>query len=119
MSIAPSIRFRVLARYGHRCAYCGRGAPEGVALHVDHVIPRCLGGSDEEENLAPACVDCNLGKGGKMPDIARGPIAHAARLYRLLDAINAQLDQLCATFREGERVIELGRSLRAADEGKS
>jgi hypothetical protein len=32
-------------------------------LHVEHIIPRCHGGSDGLENLALACIDCNLHKG--------------------------------------------------------
>lgn len=55
-------RFAVLTRDGFRCRYCGRGAPD-VVLHVDHVIPRSKGGSNERWNLRTACADCNVGKG--------------------------------------------------------
>lgn len=57
----PELRFAVLARDGFRCRYCGRAAPE-VPLHVDHVHPVSAGGADTMENLATACVDCNIGK---------------------------------------------------------
>lgn len=63
MSIGPKKRFRVFARDKFRCMYCGRKAPD-VTLHVDHIISKVNGGSDEMENLATACEECNLGKGG-------------------------------------------------------
>jgi 5-methylcytosine-specific restriction endonuclease McrA len=36
-------------------------APD-VALEVDHVVPRANGGTNDIENLAAACVECNAGK---------------------------------------------------------
>lgn len=55
-------RWRVLVRDGFTCRYCGRMAPD-VVLEVDHVVPRSVGGSDDEDNLVTACYDCNQGKG--------------------------------------------------------
>jgi hypothetical protein len=55
------LRFRVLNRDGFTCRYCGRAAPT-VELVVDHVVPRAAGGTDTEDNLVTACVDCNAGK---------------------------------------------------------
>lgn len=59
--ISPRLRFRVFARDGFRCRYCGAPAPE-VHLVLDHVIPVVRGGADTEDNLVTACHDCNLGK---------------------------------------------------------
>lgn len=56
-----AVRFRVLARDGFKCVYCGRAASE-VALEVDHRVPLAHGGSNDESNLCAACRDCNLGK---------------------------------------------------------
>lgn len=39
------------------CVYCGE-----LADTNDHVRPRAYGGSDEEENLVPACRSCNSRK---------------------------------------------------------
>lgn len=55
-------RFNILERDNFRCVYCGRGHESGVQLHIDHIDPKSAGGSDDEENLVTACIECNLGK---------------------------------------------------------
>lgn len=61
MAVSKRLRFEVLKRDNHTCRYCGRSAPE-VKLHVDHVVPASLGGTDAPSNLVTACADCNNGK---------------------------------------------------------
>lgn len=63
--LPASIRFAVLVRDNYTCQYCGRSAPEGVVLHVDHRLPVSRGGSDNLDNLVTACAECNLGKGAR------------------------------------------------------
>jgi len=60
-TVSTRTRFRVLARSGHKCVYCGRGAPE-VRLTIDHVVAVSRGGSNDESNLCAACEQCNAGK---------------------------------------------------------
>ncbi len=58
------MRFKVLARDGFRCRYCGKSAQDKDArLVVDHILPKDAGGKDELSNLITACEECNLGKG--------------------------------------------------------
>jgi hypothetical protein len=59
--ILPRVRFRVLARSGFCCVYCGAQSPF-VELVVDHVLPVALDGSNDESNLAASCKPCNQGK---------------------------------------------------------
>jgi HNH endonuclease len=40
------------------CAYCG----DEAQLQVDHVIPLSRGGTDDRDNLRPACKRCNMEK---------------------------------------------------------
>lgn len=54
--ISAKLREEVL--WSGPCAYCGDPLP----TQVDHVIPRSRGGSDDRENLAPACRSCNMEK---------------------------------------------------------
>lgn len=65
--VPARLRFEILRRDGHRCHYCGASADE-AALHVDHVIPRALGGTNEPSNLVTACAECNGGKTSTAPD---------------------------------------------------
>lgn len=61
-SITKKMRFEVFRRDGFTCRYCGEKAPN-VKLHVDHITPVSMGGSNDFSNLTTACKDCNYGKG--------------------------------------------------------
>lgn len=64
--VSPRVRYQVLRRDNFACRYCGRPAPV-VALEVDHVVPRALGGTNDPSNLVTACADCNRGKAATSP----------------------------------------------------
>ena len=55
---------------------CAGGCGQSLAscrIHVDHIVPRCLGGMDGRRNRQLTCDDCNIRKGGKHPlDYYRG-----------------------------------------------
>jgi 5-methylcytosine-specific restriction endonuclease McrA len=53
------VREYLLAKWGRRCAYCGK---QDVPLNIDHIHPRSRGGSDRISNLAVACIPCNQTK---------------------------------------------------------
>lgn len=55
------LRQRILDRDGC-CQLCG--TTEG-SMHVDHIVPKRLSGSDNESNLRQLCQLCNLSKGGR------------------------------------------------------
>lgn len=54
------VRAKVFAAKGAQCVYCGADA-----WHVDHVVPKCRGGTDDLDNLVPACSACNTAKGAR------------------------------------------------------
>jgi len=65
MSFSKETRKQVYEKTGGKCAYCGCDLPKG--WHVDHVVPvvRIGGdytgkGTDDIENLLPACPSCNI-----------------------------------------------------------
>ena len=60
-----AVRNLVRRRAGDRCEYCGLHQAQSplAALHLEHIRPRKHGGTDDADNLALACVDCNLHKG--------------------------------------------------------
>lgn len=67
----PATLALVRERAGDRCEYCGLHQEDSplAALHIEHVIPKKHGGSDDLENLALACIDCNLHKGTNLTGI--------------------------------------------------
>ncbi|AWN41166.1 HIT domain-containing protein [Methylobacterium durans] len=62
--ISGNDRYEVLKGAGYRCELCGVPADERF-LHVDHIIPRRHGGSDDRANLQALCYQCNGNKGAK------------------------------------------------------
>ena len=69
--MTPALRNQVRERAGLRCEYCQLSQDDSplAALHIEHIIPRVHGGSDDLENLALACIDCNLHKGTNLAGI--------------------------------------------------
>lgn len=62
------VRYEVLAENNGLCRLCGRNPiTHGVALHVDHIVPRSKNKEREldKTNLQVLCEDCNLGKGNR------------------------------------------------------
>lgn len=53
-------RERVFMRDGRVCQVCGTDEGE---MHIDHIIPRKVGGDHSLDNLRVLCKSCNLRKG--------------------------------------------------------
>lgn len=66
--MTDSLRYDIMKRDGFHCVLCGRGAEDGVKLHVDHIIPVSKGGKTTPDNLRTLCERCNLGKRDKYDD---------------------------------------------------
>ena len=64
MPVSGSVRYKILQRAKHRCELCGIPADQ-KALDVDHIVPKNLGGSDNESNLQALCYTCNRSKGDR------------------------------------------------------
>jgi 5-methylcytosine-specific restriction endonuclease McrA len=77
--IAKRLRQQIAERDGSRCAYCNRSGdskdPDGKSWHIDHDIPVCRGGLNEESNLVLACAACNLAKRDRTGDEFRALLA--------------------------------------------
>jgi 5-methylcytosine-specific restriction endonuclease McrA len=58
-------REAVIARDGYVCGLCG-GVVEPTDVHIDHIWPRSLGGSNALDNLQVAHASCNLSKGNRV-----------------------------------------------------
>jgi 5-methylcytosine-specific restriction endonuclease McrA len=87
----------LLAKWGHRCAYCGA---TNVRLEQEHLIPGSRGGSDRITNLTIACRPCNERKGNQtttefgFPHLmaqARAPLKDAAAVNSVRWALYQRL----------------------------
>lgn len=69
--IDRTVRAFVRARAEERCEYCllPQDLVPLVRFHVEHILPRKHGGSDDTDNLALACFHCNLHKGPNLTGI--------------------------------------------------
>ena len=63
--IGAKLRVDILARDNYRCKKCG-ATQEQSRLHVDHIKPVSLGGTNDPSNLQTLCERCNLGKGARI-----------------------------------------------------
>lgn len=101
MSISTRTRFEVFKRDRFVCAYCGRTPPEAL-LHVDHIHPVALGGTDDLANLITACSTCNLGKSSIPLDEERVPAVG-----------RAAVDDLAERIEQAKAYLEFTASLRS------
>ena len=69
--MTPAQREAVRLRAGGRCEYCRLpdSAMDSADFHVEHIVARKHGGSDNEDNLAWACIFCNLYKGPNLASL--------------------------------------------------
>jgi len=69
--IGSQIRTTVRERARDACEYCRLHQDDSPLspLHVEHIIPKVHGGTDDIDNLALACIDCNLHKGTNLTGI--------------------------------------------------
>jgi len=61
-AIQPNKKTRaaIFKLYGHRCLDCG-----SETEWIDHIQPRCLGGTAHFSNLQPLCANCGNDKGAR------------------------------------------------------
>ena len=53
----------MLVRDNYQCQVCG-AVVTGKAAHVDHIVAKSKGGSDEVSNLQALCLSCHSKKEG-------------------------------------------------------
>jgi hypothetical protein len=66
MAVSASVQRVVRERAHHRCEYCHADERwQFVRFTIDHVLPQSAGGSDDVDNLALACRNCNERRGNR------------------------------------------------------
>jgi hypothetical protein len=62
MAISKADDQTVMKRGHWRCEYCHTQKVIVITLHIDHIIPKSKGGTDDLENLCCVCIQCNQHK---------------------------------------------------------
>lgn len=60
------IKEKLLKKYSDKCPICNGNEK----LEVNHIIPKCVGGTDNEDNLEILCHKCNLSEYNRIVFIA-------------------------------------------------
>jgi len=107
--VPATLAREVRERAGDICEYCclPQNSQEAT-FHIDHVLPRSLGGTTILENVALACVTCSLRKAARQR--ARDP-----QTNKLVPLFNPRTDQWSRhfSFTKGGRVVARTSSGRA------
>lgn len=62
--ITKAQRQRIAEVANYRCGYCLlQEVVSGIPLTIEHILPKALGGTDDDENLWLSCRICNERKG--------------------------------------------------------
>lgn len=98
---------------GERCEYCQTSEwISGIALEIDHIIPRSKSGANAQTNVCRACSSCNTNKGDKT-EAVDPDTGEAVQLF------NPRLQEWCNHFTwgdEGRLIIGLTSCGRATIE---
>ena len=63
--MSKALRDLIAERDNYTCQICGKYMPDGVGLHIDHIIPISKGGKSIQSNLQVLCSKCNGRKSKK------------------------------------------------------
>lgn len=107
------VREYLLEKWGRQCVYCGK--PD-VPLEVEHIYPRCSGGSDRVSNLTLACHDCNQTKGNQdvkdflsnQPDLLARILGEAKKPLKDAAAVNSTRWALLIALKATGLPVEIG-----------
>jgi hypothetical protein len=70
VSVCKSTKLKIFQRDDYKCYLCKKqvelGLKGDLAATVDHVIPKCYGGSSNPSNLNTCCQKCNTKKSDKI-----------------------------------------------------
>lgn len=71
-----ALRGFVRERAGRRCEYCRLHEDDAdfLAFHVEHVIAKQHGGTDDPDSLCYACSECNWAKGPNLSGLLDGKL---------------------------------------------
>ena len=66
--MTSALKKEIAMRDNYTCKLCGKYMPDGVGLHIDHIIPIKKGGKSIPSNLQVLCSKCNGKKSSSFND---------------------------------------------------
>lgn len=107
------LREYMLEKWKRECAYCGA---KDARLEIEHIQPRCKGGSNSITNLTLACHKCNQKKGEKdikvflkaKPEVLKKILAIAKKSLADAAAVNATRNELRRQLEATGLPVEVG-----------
>jgi hypothetical protein len=74
--ISAALRAFVRERAGRRCEYCRLHEDDAdfLSFHIEHVVAKQRGGSDDPSVLCFACAECNWAKGPNLAGLLHGKL---------------------------------------------
>ena len=63
--MTKELKEMIAQRDNYTCQICGKYMPDGIGLHIDHIIPISKGGKSVPNNLQVLCSKCNGAKSNK------------------------------------------------------
>src|SRR5208283_6183744 len=71
-----ALRAFVRERAGRRCEYCRLHEDDAdfLSFHVEHVVAKQHGGTDDPDILCFACAECNWAKGPNLASLLGGKL---------------------------------------------
>jgi 5-methylcytosine-specific restriction endonuclease McrA/uncharacterized protein YutE (UPF0331/DUF86 family) len=104
--ITPQIRRAVFERDSFTCQYCGYKGT-GETLHLDHIKPMMLGGTDDIDNLATACPNCNMLKGARdLSDYLTESISKNTKFHQTFVESMASIENLVKVDLDDPKLAE-------------
>lgn len=97
--IAKELKQLVIKRADCLCEYCLISEEDSGSFQIDHIISLKHGGETTADNLAYACLYCNLNKGSDLGSI----IWRTGELVRFF---NPRCDRWCLHFRLDGAIIQ-------------
>jgi hypothetical protein len=64
-ALTKQLKDKIKERDNYTCQECGKYMPDGVGLHIDHIVSVSKGGKSIPSNLRVLCSICNGHKGGR------------------------------------------------------
>jgi len=109
-----AMRRLVQAQAGARCEYCRiHEDDEPYTFHVEHIVAKKHGGSNDPSNLAWSCHSCNFAKSSNLSGWLQGhlPLTDAEVRHpdRIADAPSCQARGIESSLELGQRWFATGR----------